>query len=100
MILLHPPAAPSPFPKCMKAFIVHVSDPTGFDEQTTVTVDDVAQLGKLVKAALDEIMTHHIDPLAFPVFIDVHPARNYSPHAWMYQKSAGKAVATPHPRHN
>ncbi len=85
----------------MKSFVVHVSDPSGFDEQTTVTVDDVTQLGNLVKAALDEIMLHHASPLAFPVFVDVHPARNFSPHAWMYeQKTAGKVVAGPQPQHN
>lgn len=85
----------------MKSFVVHVSDPTGFDEQTTVTVDDITQLGNLVKAALDEIMVHHKAPLAFPVFVDVHPARTFSPHAWMYgQKAGAKAVAGPQHLHN
>lgn len=76
------------FLSCMNTFTVHVSDPTGFDEQAVVTVDDVTQLGDMVKMALDEMVGKRTDPLSFPVFVDVHPSTNFSAHAWMYQGKA------------
>ena len=78
----------------MKSFVVHVSDPKGFDEQTVVEVEDLSSLGKAVQMALDEIASQHPGELTFPLFVDIHPTVTYSTHSWMYQpKKEEKKVA-------
>jgi hypothetical protein len=78
----------------MNSFTVHVSDPSGFDEQAVVSLEDVTQLGTMVKMALDEMMEKRTGPMSFPVFVDVHPSTTFSGHAWMYQGKETKPAPT------
>ena len=70
-----------------------MSDPTGFDEQTVVDVDDEARLSAVVHEAIDEMLERHRDGIAFPVFIDIHPRNNFKGHEWMYKEESNRGVA-------
>jgi hypothetical protein len=69
----------------MKSFIVHLSDPSGVDDQAVVVVQDGMGLGQAVHVAIDELAERHGGQLAFPLFVDIHPVANYKEQAWMYK---------------
>lgn len=77
----------------MNSYIVHVSDPAGFDEEAVILAKSTAHLGEAVGAAIDELMEKNNGKLSFPLFIDVHPSTNFSPSAWMYGKDRPAVVA-------
>lgn len=72
----------------MHSLIVHVSDPSGFDEQITVQIEDGMGLGEALHHAFDELAERNGSPLTFPVFVDVHPTVNFDSHSWMYQQKS------------
>lgn len=74
----------------MKSFIVHLSDPTGVDEQAVVVVQNEGTLGQAVHMAIDEIVERCGGSLSFPLFVDIHPAHAFKQHAWMYSVEQGR----------
>jgi hypothetical protein len=69
----------------MKAFIVHTSDAKGIDEQTTVEVQDALDVGRAAQLALDALVEKHGTDLTFPIFVDIHPIREFIGREWMHE---------------
>lgn len=76
----------------MKSYVVHVSDPTGFDEQAVVTVNEGSTLGEAVHMMLDELAEKCGGKFSFPVFVDIHPSINFATQSWMYSVKPPEGV--------
>lgn len=71
----------------MNSFMIHISDASGVDERAAIVVQDAMDLGRAAQVALDEMVERHGGQLAFPIFVDIHPAEEFKGRAWMHSKA-------------
>lgn len=72
----------------MKTFVVQLSDAAGIDAKLTVEVQDELDLGRAAQLALDGLVEEHGRKLTFPIFVDIHPAKEFSGREWMHPMAA------------
>lgn len=70
----------------MKTFVVQLSDAAGIDAKTAVEVQDELDLGRAAQLALDDLVESYGRSLTFPIFVDIHPAQEFSGLEWMHTK--------------
>jgi len=73
----------------MNTFVIHMSDASGVDEQAAIVVQDAMDLGRAAQVALDQMVERHGGELAFPIFVDIHPAKEFQTRAWMHPTNTG-----------
>jgi len=76
----------------MNTFVIHMSDASGVDEQAAIVVQDAMDLGRAAQVALDQMVERHGGQLAFPIFVDIHPAQEFQSRSWMHPAKTGTSV--------
>ena len=67
----------------MKNFVICITDAARVDRQIVVSVAEPTNLGRAAHLALDQVMDEGAK-IQFPVFLDIHPADEFSRVAWMH----------------
>jgi hypothetical protein len=72
----------------MKTYVVCVSDAHGADRRTPVIVQDDASLGKVAQMAIDDFVTVFGEEVQFPLFVDIHPAKQFGNVQWLHPRAS------------
>ena len=69
----------------MESFVIHITDAARVDRQIVVSLVEPVNLGRAAHMALDRVVDEEGPKLQFPIFIDIHPAKEYSNVGWMHR---------------
>jgi hypothetical protein len=72
----------------MKTYVVCVSDAVNADRRTPVMVQDETSLGRVAQMAIDDFVSAFGETIAFPLFIDIHPAEQYGGVQWLHPRAS------------
>ena len=75
----------------MKTYVVCVSDAQGADRRTPVIVQEDASVGKVAQMAIDEFIETYGDEVHFPLFIDIHPAKQFGNVQWLHPRASSQS---------
>lgn len=69
----------------MKDFVIRITDPSGVDRQLAVQVAGDGDVGRAAQLAIDDMLAVRGGHFAFPLFIDIHPAKDFPQVATHYE---------------
>ena len=61
----------------MKELIVRITDTAGIDQQVSVRVAEAGDIGRAAQLAIDDMLSMCLGGIAWPLFIDIHPAQTF-----------------------
>lgn len=71
--------------RIMKSYVIHITDAARVDRQVVVSVIEPMNLGRAAHMAIDRVVDEEGAQLQFPIFLDIHPAEQFSGVAWMHR---------------
>ena len=71
----------------MKTYVVCVSDSASCDRRTPVMVLESTSLGEVARMAIDEFVSAFGDEVQFPLFVDIHPGKEFGGVQWLHARA-------------